>query len=148
MTDNEPRVATLATMRQIVASTPFNVLTKTDIIACADGYAELSMPFDQSMTQHHGFLHGALIGYLADTAISWSAGSVVGDVVTSEFRVHILAPGKGDSFLAKGYVVKAGRRQVVSRAEVFAVLGGEEKLIAIATGTCIPVVVTNMENRA
>jgi uncharacterized protein (TIGR00369 family) len=139
MSEPAPQTATLAIMRQIVASTRFNVLTKTEVLACADGYAELSMPFDPSMTQHHGYLHGALIGYLADTAISWSAGSAIGDVVTSEFRVHILAPGKGERFIAKGQVVKAGRRQVVSRADIFAVSGGEEKLIAIATGTCIPV---------
>lgn len=139
MFETTPQTATLVIMRQIVASTPFNMLTKTEVLACENGYAELSMPFDQSMTQHHGYLHGALIGYLADTAISWSAGSVVGDVVTSEFRVHILAPGKGESFIARGQVIKAGRRQVVSRADVFAVLDGEEKLIAIATGTCIPV---------
>ena len=138
MSHSAPQTATLAIMRQIAASTPLNMLTKTEVLACADGYAELSMPFDAALTQHHGFLHGALIGYLADTAISWSAGSAVGDVVTSEFRVHILAPGKGESFIARGQVVKAGRRQVVSRAEVFAVSDGEEKLIAIATGTCIP----------
>jgi uncharacterized protein (TIGR00369 family) len=139
MTYTSPQTATLDIMRQIVAINPFNGLTKTEVIACADGYAELSIPFDPALTQHHGYLHGALIGYLADTAISWSAGSMVGDVVTSEFRVHILAPGKGDSFIARGQVVKAGRRQVVSRAEVFAVADGTEKLIAIATGTCIPV---------
>jgi uncharacterized protein (TIGR00369 family) len=97
------------------------------------------MPFDIRMTQHHGLLHGALIGYLADTAISWSAGSLVGDVVTSEFRVHILAQGKGDTFIAKGHVVKVGRRQVVSRADVFSLSDSKEKLIAIATGTCIPI---------
>ncbi len=135
-------------MRQIAAATPFNALTKTEVIACADGYAELSMPFDLSMTQHHGYLHGAPIGYLADTAISWSAGSAVGDVVTSEFRVQIIAPGKGESFIARGHVVKAGWRQVVSRAEVFAVLDGEEKLIAIATGTCIPVGQQHKEEQA
>ena len=139
MTETPPRTATLDVMRKIVAATPFNMLTNTEVLACADGYAELSMPFDINLTQHHGFLHGALIGYLADTAISWSAGSAVGDVVTSEFRVHILAPGKGERFIAKAQVVKAGRRQVVSRAEVFAVSSGEERLIAIATGTCIPV---------
>lgn len=139
MSETQPQTATLALMREIVAATPFNMLTKTAVIACERGFAELSMPFDSSMTQHHGYLHGALIGYLADTAISWSAGSVVGDVVTSEFRVHILAPGIGESFIARGHVVKAGRRQVVSRADVFAVSSGEEKLIAIATGTCIPV---------
>ncbi len=139
MSEAPPQTATLVIMRQLVASTPFNMLTKTEVLACESGFAELSMPFDPSMTQHHGYLHGALIGYLADTAISWSAGSVVGDVVTSEFRVHILAPGRGERFIARGHVVKAGRRQVVSRADVFAVSGGEEKLIAIATGTCSPV---------
>ena len=126
-------------MQQIASRTGFNTLTKTEVIACDNGFAELTIPFDAEYTQHHGFLHGGLIGYLADTAISWSAASLVGDVLTSEFRVHFLAPGKGERFVGRGTVIKAGRRQVVARGEVFAVNDGEEKLIATATGTCLVV---------
>lgn len=126
-------------MRRIVAASPFAVLTASEVGACSDGYAEVSMPFDARFTQHHGFLHGGIVGYLADTAISWAAASVAGDVLTSEYRVHLLAPGIGSRFTGRGWVVKAGRRQVVVRADVFAVDDGRETLIATATGTVVPV---------
>lgn len=136
---SEPR-ATLAALEGVVANTPFALLTASEVVSCVDGIAEVSMPFDARWTQHHGYLHGGLIGYLADTAISWAAASVVGDVLTAEYRVHLLAPGKGERFVGRGYVIKAGRRQVVARADVFAINGSREKLIATATGTVMPVV--------
>lgn len=126
-------------LREIIAISPFAVLTGSDVVHCCGGRAEVTMPFDLRFTQHHGYLHGGLIGYLADTAISWAAASVVGDVLTAEYRVHLLAPGKGERFIGRGTVIKAGRRQVVARADVFAVRGSEEVLIATATGTVMPV---------
>ena len=141
MDNIESAPGTLEAMRRIVAITPFASMTASEVRACADGHAEISMPFDPRYTQHHGFLHGGMIGYLADSAISWAAASVVGDVLTSEYRVHLLAPGRGERFVGRGWVVKAGRRQVVARADVFAIEGDRETLIATATGTVMPVTV-------
>lgn len=131
-------VATLEIMKQVVAASPFNGLTKSDVTACKDGFAEITMPFDNQFRQHHGFLHGGLVGFLADTAMSWAAASVAGDVLTAEFRVHLLAPGTGDRFVGRGHVIKAGRRQIVTRADVFSIQDKQEKLIATATGTIMP----------
>lgn len=130
-------VATLEILQQVAARTPFNRLTKTTVTACKDGFAELSVPFQKDFAQHHGFLHGGLIGYLADTAMAWAAASVAGDVLTSEYRVHFLAPGKGERFIGRGHVLKASRRQIVTRADIFAVSDGQEKLIATGTGTIL-----------
>ncbi len=135
----ETNVATLAIMQALVKRTPYNRLTKTNVIACEGGYAELSIPYNEELAQHHGYLHGSLVGYLADNAISWAAASVVGDVVTSEYRIHLLSPGIGDRFVGRGQVIKSGKRLVVARSDVFAVRQGEEKLIATATGTVVPV---------
>ncbi|MEP5153745.1 PaaI family thioesterase [Planktotalea sp.] len=134
--ENKP-VATLPIIKALTAVPGLNQLTQTEALACENGFAELAMPFDPTYTQHHGFLHGGLIAYLADTSIAWSAASLVGDVLTSEFRVHFLAPGKGQRFIARGNVIKASRRQVVAKSDVFAVNDGVEKLIATATGTCL-----------
>lgn len=132
-------VATLEIMKQVVAASPFNGLTKSDVTACKDGFAEITMPFDSQFQQHHGFLHGGLVGFLADTAMSWAAASVAGDVLTAEYRVHLLAPGTGERFVGRGHVIKAGRRQIVTRADVLAIVDRQEKLIATATGTVMPV---------
>lgn len=132
-------VATVDIMKKVVAASPFNGLTGSDVTACKNGFAEITMPFQKCFGQHHGFLHGGLVGFLADTAMSWAAASVAGDVLTAEFRVHLLAPGVGERFIGQGHVVKAGRRQIVTRADVFAINDGVQKMIATATGTVMPV---------
>lgn len=131
-------VATLEIMKEVVKASPFCGSIGADVTACSDGFAEVKLPYNPDFAQHHGFLHGGLVGFLADTAMSWAAASVAGDVLTSEYRVHLLAPGKGQTFFGQGHVIKAGKRQVVARADVIAVNGGEEKLIATATGTILP----------
>lgn len=131
-------VATLEIMKEVVKQSPYCQFVGADVTACADGFAEVSLPYSPQLGQHHGFLHGSLVGFLADTAMSWAAASVAGDVLTSEFRVHLLAPGKGEQFFGRGHVIKAGRRQIVTRADVIAVIDGKEKMIATATGTIMP----------
>ena len=61
------------------------------------------------------------------------------DVVTSEIKINLLAPARGDRLIAIGRVVKPGRRLRVVTAEVHAETDGETKLIAILQGTIVPV---------
>lgn len=138
----KPAVATLDLLKQVVKMSPFTSWSGTEVTACADGFAELKMPFRQDMTQHHGFLHGGIIGFLSDNVSAWAASSVVGDVLTAEYSVKLLAPGKGDFFVARGNVVKATRRLVAVESKVYAVSGegdeAQEKLIAMGTATILP----------
>lgn len=117
----------------------YNQLIGAKLSEFGDGHAEIRLPFDDKLTQHHGFIHGSLIGYLADAACAWAASSVAGDIRTSEYKINLLAPGGGEEFIGRGEVVKVTRRTVVARADVFAVQEGEEKLIAIATATLMRV---------
>jgi acyl-coenzyme A thioesterase PaaI-like protein len=64
---------------------------------------------------------------------------MVGDVVTSQFSLNFLAPGIGEAFRAHAQVVKAGKRQVTVRVDVIAEQGDQEKLIAVAQATILPV---------
>jgi acyl-coenzyme A thioesterase PaaI-like protein len=45
-------------------------------------------------------------------------------VLTTEFKVNLLAPGSGEAVVARAHVVKAGRTLTVSLAEVFVLQGG------------------------
>jgi acyl-coenzyme A thioesterase PaaI-like protein len=54
-----------------------------------------------------------------------------------EFKVNLLAPGAGESFVARASVKRAGKRLAVCTADAFAVTGGEEKLIATMLATII-----------
>lgn len=130
---------TLADMQTYLDQSRYLKLIGARVTKCGDGAAELRLPFKEDLTQHHGFIHGSLFGFLADAACAWAAGSVAGDVRTSEYKINLLAPGAGDEFIGRGRVVKVTRRTVVAQGEVFAVTGGEEKLIAIATATLMRV---------
>ena len=58
-------------------------------------------------------------------------------VLTTEFKINLLAPAAGERILARGRVVKTGR--TLTLAEVFAKTGGHEKLIALLTATLMAV---------
>lgn len=104
------------------------------------GESELTIVLRDDLTQHHGFAHGAVVGLMADNACAWAAASVAGDVVTGSYTIHFLAPAKGQRLRAKGQVVKAGKRQVIVRAEVWAETDDAAPVLAaIATATIVPV---------
>ncbi len=104
-----------------------------------DGISELVVPVRDDMTQHHGFAHGAIVGAMADNACAWAGSSVLGDVVTGSYSINFLNPARGTHLRAKGRVVKAGKRQAVVQAEVWAEGGdGPAVLAAVATATIIP----------
>jgi acyl-coenzyme A thioesterase PaaI-like protein len=56
-------------------------------------------------------------------------------VLTTEFKINLLAPAAGDRIIARGKVVKAGRTLTLARTEVFAENKGKEQLIALLTAT-------------
>ncbi|SDD88373.1 PaaI family thioesterase [Kordiimonas lacus] len=133
------RVATTTLIREVVKASPFTEWTGCEVITCENGVAELKMPFRQELTQHHGFVHGGIIGFLSDNVSAWAAASVVGDVVTADYSVKLLAPGIGEEFFARGEVVKANKRLVAVESRVYALRDGERKLIAIGSATILPV---------
>lgn len=122
-------------LEEFIAITPFATLVGARLEDFQTGRVALSIPLRKDLTQHHGFAHGAVVSFMADSAMSWSAASVVGDVVTAEYKINLLAPAVGDRLVARGEVVKASARQAVARADVFAVKDGREKLIATALAT-------------
>ena len=88
----------------------------------APGAVEIALPFRDDVTQQKGFVHGGIIGMIADTACGYAAYSLMpadSSLVTVEYKINVLAPAKS-SLLARGEVVKAGRTLTVARAEVYA----------------------------
>ncbi|MCW0232647.1 MAG: PaaI family thioesterase [Ferrovibrio sp.] len=136
MTDAVPKTQlTRQMMEQAIAISPFTNWVGTRLHDFDAGRVRISARIRPEMTQHHGFAHGAIVGYMADTVCAWAAASVVGDVVTSEYKLNLLAPAVGEELTAIGTVIKAGGRQVVTRADVFAVKDGVEKIVATALAT-------------
>jgi len=137
-----PEMVTLETMGQVVEMSPFTKWSGTTVTAIRPGYAASKMPFKKELTQHHGFIHGGVIGFMSDNISAWAAATAVGDVLSAEYNVKFLAPGKGDYFTAEGTVVKASRRLVVVESKVFAHTvtkdGEDKKLIAVGSATVLP----------
>ncbi len=131
-------VATLAILQDVVRASPFTKWTGCTVTRCDNGVAELEMPFKHDLTQHHGFIHGGVIGFLSDNVSAWAAASVVGDVVTADYSVKLLAPGVGEKFIARADVVKATKRLVAVESKVYVVKDGVKKLIAMGTATILP----------
>jgi len=125
-----------AFLQSIIAKTPFAAQLQAEVLSITPGRVELAVPVvPDRVNQHHGFVHGAVIGFVADSACAWAAGSVAGDVVTSEYKINFLAPAVGDRVIGVGTVVKASSRTVIAQAEVFAERAGDRKLVAIALAT-------------
>ena len=105
------------------------------------GQVVISAPILKGSRQQHGVAHAALTFALGDSAAGYAALSLMPDgyeVMTTEIKINLLAPGKGDRLRATGKVIKPGRRLVVVTADVHAVEAGRETLIAILQGTMIP----------
>lgn len=88
---------------------------------------------------HHmnlvGIAHGGLLGTLADTATGLAFRTVLepGDThVTTQLSITFLAPGTGGTVVARGRVVKTGRRFGYAEADVVA---GDGALLARAAAT-------------
>lgn len=136
----EERVVDAALLREVATMQPFTRWTGVEILTAEKGVVETRLVLrKEDMTQHHGFLHGGLVGFLADNAAAYAAATLVGDLVTSQFSLNFLAPGLGEAFRAKAQVVKAGKRQVTVRVDVVAENDGQDKLIAVAQATITPV---------
>ncbi|GAA6199984.1 PaaI family thioesterase [Aquicoccus sp. SU-CL01552] len=108
----------------------------------APGRVVISAPILPGSRQQHGVAHAALTFALGDTAAGYSALSVMPDeseVMTAEIKINLLAPGRGELLRATGKVIKPGRRLVVVSAEVHAIDGNSETLVAVLTGTMVPV---------
>lgn len=101
------------------------------------GRVEITAPILAGSKQQHGFAHAALTFALGDSAAGYAALSIMApeyEVLTSEMKINLLAPGRIGPLRAVGTVEKSGKRLVIVRADIF---DGDEK-IAILQGTMIP----------
>jgi uncharacterized protein (TIGR00369 family) len=122
--------------KQALASQPFNVLVGAELTCFSPGLAELTIPITPQLKQQHGFVHGGVISYAADNALTAAGASVLGPAaVTSEYKMNYLKPTIGDTLIARATVVYSSKTQAVCRCDVFVVSEGKENLCAVSQGT-------------
>ena len=102
------------------------------------GRTEIHVPHWEGIEQQHGFVHGGVVGMIADSAAGYAAMTMVpasASVLTVEYKMNLVAPAAGEKLIARGEVVRPGRTLIVTKAEVFAVQDGKETLCAIMQQT-------------
>ena len=110
--------------------------------AVAEGYCECSLRFDETMTQQHGFFHAGATTTIADNAAGYAALTMMPEdatVLTTEFKVNLLAPARGPAIVAKAKVIKPGRTLYVVQSDVYSIDGANEAhvLTMLATAMCM-----------
>jgi len=102
------------------------------------GCTEIHLPHWDGVEQQHGFVHGGVVGMIADSAAGYAAMTMVpasASVLTVEFKMNLVAPADGEKLIARGQVVRPGRTLIVTKAEVFAIKDGKESLCALMQQT-------------
>ena len=94
------------------------------------GLVEIELPHRAELTQQHGFFHAGITSTIADSAGGYAAFSLMpaeASVLTTEFKINLLAPADGDLLRAVGRVVRPGRLLTVCEVDVFALKDGAAK---------------------
>jgi uncharacterized protein (TIGR00369 family) len=108
----------------------------------APGEVDIRLPFRADLTQQHGFLHAGAMTTVVDSACGYAALTLMAPdaaVLSVEFKVNLLAPGRGEAVIARARVLKPGRTLTVVRGDVLAMEGGEERLVATMLATMMAV---------
>jgi len=130
---------TLPVLRDINATAAFNRWAGFDVVSADAGQVELRIEWRPEFGQYAGFLHAGMVSALIDTACGFAAATATGGpVLASHCAVSYVAPAKGEVFLARAQVRKAGRRQVFATAELVAVDAGSTIVVAIGETILVP----------
>lgn len=106
------------------------------------GSVEIELPYDEKLTQQHGILHAGVISAALDSACNLAAYTLIdtdASILTIEFKVNLLSPGRGERFLFRADITKPGTNIIVADGRGYAVGDGAAKLIASMTSTMMVV---------
>jgi uncharacterized protein (TIGR00369 family) len=125
-------------VEQSFARQNFMTLIGARLLSIVPGAVEIELPIRPELEQQHGFAHAGAAWSIADSAAGYASQSLLAadqGVLTVELKINLLAPAEGQRLIARGRVERAGRRLMVSRADVYAEDEGVESHVATATGT-------------
>lgn len=118
----------------------------TRLLRVESGLCEFALPYSERVTQQQGGFHGGAMGALADIAGGYAALTVVApglEVMTVEYKINFLASFQDGELRAVGRVIRAGKRIVVTSAEVTHIsASGKSSVCALMQQTLAPVPAT------
>lgn len=106
----------------------------------APGEVAIELKYRADLTQQDGFLHAGVVSTIADSAGGYAAYTLMpaeSRVLSTEYKMHFLAPAQGERFVATGKVVKSGRTLTICELRVESVDGPRRTLCAYGTQTLI-----------
>lgn len=112
------------------------------LLSITPGEVRIELPFRADLTQQHGYIHAGIVTSIVDSACGYAAYSLMpedAEVLSVEYKINLLSPARGEKLVARGSVKRAGRNLTVCEGEVFAVSGGEEKLVAAMLATMMTI---------
>ena len=112
------------------------------LLSVAAGNVEIELLPTPAVSQQHGFVHAGAVSAIADTSAGYAALTLMPagrGVLTTEFKINLVAPAIGERIVARGSVVKAGRILTLAQSSVFAIVDGGERLVALLTATLMAI---------
>ena len=103
------------------------------MVTVEPGRCVIELPSREDLTQQHGFVHGGVVGMIADSAGGYAGFTLMpadASVLTVEYKINMLAPAAGELLVATGEVLKPGRTLSIVRAEVVALQGQKRTRVA------------------
>ena len=110
------------------------------LVDVTPGYCEIHIPYDDNLTQQHGFFHAGIISSLGDNASGYAGFSLMEEdssILTVEFKLNLMSPGDGELLIGRSNVLKNGRTLTICRSDIYIVKNGKEKLCAASQSTLI-----------
>lgn len=127
---------TIEHARQVLAAQPFSALVGARLTAFGAGAAIIEVDIRDELKQQNGFLHGGVLAFAADNALTFAGGNALGpNVLTGGFSINYLRPARGRTLRAHAVVAHVTRRQAVCRCDLTTVDGDVETVVAAAQGT-------------
>ena len=121
--------------KRILKEPSFSRLLGAELTELGNGNAEIMLLVREEFKQQHGFVHGGVLSYMADNCLTYAGGSVLGNSVTSEYKINFVRPAVREKLIARAAVLSSGKRQAVCDCRIVAVSDKGEALVAVAQGT-------------
>ncbi|MDT5270560.1 MAG: hypothetical protein QOH49_2746 [Acidobacteriota bacterium] len=112
------------------------------LLRVGPGEVEIGLEFREELTQQDGYLHAGIVAALVDTACGYAALSLTepgAEVLSVEFKLNLLSPAAGQSFIARARVVRSGRNLTVCAGDCYALKDDVEKVVATMLATMMKV---------
>ena len=108
----------------------------------APGRCTIAIPYQENLSQQHGYFHAGITAAVADSAGGYAAYTLFpesSEVLTVEFKINLVAPAHGEELRATGHVVRNGRTLTICTAEAKVLRDGHWHVCALLQQTTMRV---------